>query len=404
MKTIYLAMPPYLPVPAVKGGAVETLAELFMDENEKQHRFDLVCFSVDCPEAREKAKQYRYTKFVFCNVQTRSCKARYAVSRPVHKVTRQRPYCLDDFHGGIYRAVKQCKPDLLIVEGGSCIDEYKKIAAWLGADRMALHVHTNTVNSCAANRVFGHLICVSEFTRREWQNKVAIADCHVLQNATRIARYDPADLQLAQSAAALREKLGYRPEDFVLLFCGRLTEVKGVRELIRAVLAIENDRIRLLVLGSANFSGADRTAYQKELLALVGRTDRVKFTGFIPNAATPAYYALAQAVVVPSLYEDPAPLVAIEGMAAGKAMIVTESGGMAEYVPAEGRILVRKEPEWIVEDLKRAIETLYPNGHSEALCKAMGEKNLAASKAYSEAAYYTRYSEIIEAICEGRRD
>jgi spore coat protein SA len=157
-------------------------------------------------------------------------------------------------------------------------------------------------------------------------------------------------------------------------------------------------------LGSANFSGADRTAYQKELLALVDRTDRVKFTGFIPNAATPAYYALAQAVVVPSLYEDPAPLVAIEGMAAGKAMIVTESGGMPEYVPAEGRILVRKEPEWIVEDLKRAIEMLYPNGHSEALCKAMGEKNLAASKAYSEAAYYTRYSEIIEAICEGRGD
>jgi glycosyltransferase involved in cell wall biosynthesis len=88
--------------------------------------------------------------------------------------------------------------------------------------------------------------------------------------------------------------------------------------------------------------------------------------------------------------------VAIEGMAAGKAMIVTDSGGVSEYVPDEGRILVRKEKEHIIDDLKNAIETLY---HDDVLRTTMKEKNLVASKSYSEGNYYIRFNEIIEDIC-----
>jgi spore coat protein SA len=393
MKTVYLAMPPYLPVPAVKGGAVETLAEMYIDENEKHRQFNLVCFSTDCPEAREKAKKYRYTEFIFINNHTKGSRVKYHVSRLIHKMTQCRPYFLDDYHGSIYRYVKKRKPDLLIVEGGSCINEYKKISKCIGASRMALHVHLNALNSNSAHKVFNHLISVSEFTQNEWKKKAVFADCHVLKNATIIGRYNPENFR---NTSAIRKKLGYKENDFVVIFCGRLTEVKGIRELIQAVLAIENNNVKLLVLGSANFSGASMTDYQKEIIELADRTDRVKFTGFIHNSEIPVYYNLAQVVAVPSVYEDPAPLVAIEGMAAGKAMIVTNSGGMPEYVPSEGRILVRKEKEYIIDDLKNAIETLY---RDDSLREAMGKKNLNASKMYSESTYYTRFSEIIEDIC-----
>ena len=47
---VFLVPPPELPVPAVKGGAVETLLEHLIFENEKQGKLELYCASIPDPD------------------------------------------------------------------------------------------------------------------------------------------------------------------------------------------------------------------------------------------------------------------------------------------------------------------------------------------------------------------
>ena len=42
-------------------------------------------------------------------------------------------------------------------------------------------------------------------------------------------------------------------DDFAVLYVGRLIQVKGILELMKAVLSIDDKHVKLLVVGSANF-------------------------------------------------------------------------------------------------------------------------------------------------------
>ena len=52
---VLLVPPPALPVPAVQGGAVETLVTRLLRENERCGQLDLLCASIPDPEAMAQA-------------------------------------------------------------------------------------------------------------------------------------------------------------------------------------------------------------------------------------------------------------------------------------------------------------------------------------------------------------
>ena len=56
---ICLIMPNVFPVPATKGGAVETLATNLLLENEKEGKINFTCFSIYEKEAAELSKKDR---------------------------------------------------------------------------------------------------------------------------------------------------------------------------------------------------------------------------------------------------------------------------------------------------------------------------------------------------------
>ena len=62
---VLLIPPPDLPVPAVQGGAVETLLTHLIRENEKQGRLDLLCASVPDEAARRAAEGLQHTKMLY---------------------------------------------------------------------------------------------------------------------------------------------------------------------------------------------------------------------------------------------------------------------------------------------------------------------------------------------------
>ena len=103
------------------------------------------------------------------------------------------------------------------------------------------------------------------------------------------------------------------------------------------------------------------TEYEEDLRKIAkGLDDKVLFTGFVPHHQILEVYRLADIGVVPSIYDDPAPLVVIECMAAGLPLIVTDSGGIPEYVADECAIIIKREDD-IVNGLKESLITLTEN-------------------------------------------
>lgn len=132
---------------------------------------------------------------------------------------------------------------------------------------------------------------------------------------------------------------GTRREVPVAGFAGRLDAAKGVEVLLRAV-ALEPD-LRLRVAGDG-----PRRRDLEALAGSLGIADRVEFLGALPPESLPAFYRSVDVIAVPSLttpsWVEQFGRVAIEAMASGTPVVVSDSGalphvvGDAALVVAEG--------------------------------------------------------------------
>lgn len=128
-----------------------------------------------------------------------------------------------------------------------------------------------------------------------------------------------------EATAALRAGLALEPGRPVVLYAGKLINIKSVDTIIRALhLAARSlqpgGRPYLVIVGD----GELRTSL--EALAKEFLPGDVRFVGFQPQSALPAWYALADVFVLPSTFE-PWGLVVNEAMNAGKPIIASDKVG-----------------------------------------------------------------------------
>jgi glycosyltransferase involved in cell wall biosynthesis len=110
-----------------------------------------------------------------------------------------------------------------------------------------------------------------------------------------------------------------------VLFVGRLVPHKGADVLIRAMVGLDAVAGPLTILGDGPERG--RLA---ELAATLGVA--VSMPGEAGRDAVAEAMQRAAVVVVPSTYQEPLGLVAIEAMAAGAIVVVSAVGGLIENV------------------------------------------------------------------------
>ncbi len=113
----------------------------------------------------------------------------------------------------------------------------------------------------------------------------------------------------------------------VILIAGRLTPDKGTVPLLQAMDMLRQrlPRMRLLALTARDMDEQIPAAYA-HLRAII------RAGGWLSGAELRAAYALADVVVVPSVYLDTFPTVNLEAMAAGKPVIATCFGGSPEII------------------------------------------------------------------------
>ena len=87
----------------------------------------------------------------------------------------------------------------------------------------------------------------------------------------------------------IRQRLGYRDDDHVIVFVANEYERKGFGPLLRAIAKLADPKLKLLAVGRL-----DPSTYAAEIGAL-GMTDRVRIQG--PTKDVWQYYAAADAFV-----------------------------------------------------------------------------------------------------------
>ncbi|QJW35983.1 glycosyltransferase family 4 protein [Cellulosimicrobium protaetiae] len=139
-------------------------------------------------------------------------------------------------------------------------------------------------------------------------------------------------------------------------FVGRVIRDKGVHVLLDAVRRLDRPDLQVTVVGRPGFAAdAPLTAYEQELRrAAAGTRTTVEFASFVPRPALPAILRSTDVLVVPSAWPEPFGLTALEGMAAGAAVVASDVGGLPEAV-GDGGLLV---PPGDVAALAEALEAL----------------------------------------------
>lgn len=394
MRKVCVIMGGVMPVPAVCGGAIETLVTSIAKKYSSKDGFQLTICSVYHPEAVQAAKQYPEVRFFWTHTRNMKYMFMHAIFLGIRMATGKCIRPLQRHYNEIAKLFRKEKFDLIIAEGGdtqAIID----IAKGYSRDQFANHIHIHYLPPENIVENYGHVIGVSEFVTKEYLKVCKTpVKAHILKNAIDVKRFSKKASE--EQKRMIRKKLGLSERDFVILYVGRIMEIKGVWELMQAVVDLKDEQIKLLIMGSANSGKNAFSSYERKVKKFAEQNKgRIKFTGYVDNAEVYKYAAVADVQCVPTLVEEAAGLVLIEAMAEGLPMIVTRSGGVMEYISKDTALII--EQENIVEKMKSAI--CYMKEHPEDR-RQMAENAKRQSKKYDEEIYYRNFVDIVYEIME----
>jgi D-inositol-3-phosphate glycosyltransferase len=249
----------------------------------------------------------------------------------------------------------------------------------LGYDLIHAHYWLSGRVATVLKEVWGAPLVVMFHTLARVKNRVAVADereqdgrgdveARLMANASRIVaatESDRADMVRYYHAAphnvtvisggadlsrfrpgrrsTARTELGFQTHVPLVLFVGRLQQLKGVDLLLEAFARLtqisrRGRHAKLLLIGGlppgapGRRAAEDRQAHRLARLASqLGIQDRVTFVGAVPHDQLPRYYQAADVTVVPSMHESFG-LVALESLACGTPVVASRVGGLVAIV------------------------------------------------------------------------
>ena len=395
MKKILVVISGGLPIPSIKGGAVETLIDMYLDENEKKGLYSFEVYSTYADNVEEYANKYKNSIFHYVHAET-FC---YKISRYTRAILNKILHLNVNFAfvNEVIKDIKKNKKenyyDLVIVENNAML---VNPLAKIFKNKIILHLHNDNVNCYVKDGLKTYHNCKTIYTVSEYikdrvetlgkENKVK-----VLMNGINQEQFHKSVNSITRET--IRNKFGISKDDVVFIFSGRVCDDKGVYELLQAFIELRKkyDNIKLLIVGGSFFSSTKKTKYIKSLIDLtVGFENSIVFTGYIPYNQMGTIYSAADVQVVPSKFDDPCPLTVLEGMCMGLPQIVSNCSGIPEEVCTDNAIKVERGN--IVVELKQAMEKLITN---EKTRKKMSLASLERSKQFDNKTYVDNFFKLV---------
>lgn len=388
-----------LPIPDVKGGAVERLITMVLDENEKNPRFDITVITSPDENAFILQQSYKHTNFV--NIKGYTCSL---LTNFVHKIqwhAENRFHLNSDWLvyliSPVSRWVIKHRREFEFFVG-ECAgpDFFCNASKIIGRNKFCIHLHANVISNPRYERSVGNVISVSNFIMNQFAKTSALSNERMAIVFNGIST-DLFNKKITMDEKKqIREKYGFKTDDFVIIFCGRIVPEKGVKELIEAVVLLNNPHIKLLILGSSHFGLGNIGDYPEKIKSLaLENKDKIFFSGFVNNYDLYKYHQIANIGVVPSIYNDPCPLSLFELITSGLPTIATKAGGMVEIGTEETTMFVPLEN--LVDNLEVGIKILYEDSD---LCEKMSKAALVRSHYFKRERFFNDFCETINRFIE----
>lgn len=203
-----------------------------------------------------------------------------------------------------------------------------------------------------------YVVAVSEFIRQRLCEGVSESQCApvvVVPNTVDLNRFVPETKKSKE-----------------ILFVGRLIPEKGALPLLQALQAVlpQFPQWRARFIGAWHFGQTTaQFPHERELLAMLkpDLRHRIRFDWYQPYEVTTDAFNRAAIAVVPSLWAEPFGRTALEGMAAGCAVIASNRGGLPEVIGEAG---LQVEPT--VEHLSVALTRLMSDDDYRQAIGALG--------------------------------
>ena len=379
-----------LPVPAIQGGAVENLVDMYLAYNDRFRLHDMTVYSIAPPTVAPQ-KDGATTHYAF--IRGNSLKAK--LWKTSSRLLRRKFFYHDSIEYYLHEALRQIRKeryDLIVVENrpGYALTLSRQCIV-----PCVVHLHNDFLYPGADHveeicRAFQCIISVSDYITGR-VNKVC-ADkkkCITVHNAIDVGTFHTA-------TPISRSEIGLADDDFVLVYSGRLIAEKGIMELIQAMNKLQHiPNLKLLIIGAGAYgNNQSPTPFTKQLRqeAEILEGDIV-FTGFIDYKDVPSYLKLADVAVLPSMWEEPFGLTVLESMAAGLPLITTHSGGIPEICTGVATIVERDS---IVENLVNAITDLYEHPQKR---KEMAQASLKRSMLFDKNTYAQSFFDALQDLC-----
>ena len=373
-----------LPLPPVKGGAVQNLIRAYLDENEQTGNDDITVFSIYDSDAEEEASNYKHCRFVYVQQSALLTDLSKDGIRGVRGASIR--YLRISYLRTIISWLRNHSCDMVLLENTPEFVEWIREAIPKKC-RLYLHLHNDWVNSSTkrAERKLEDLdkvICVSDFIASRVRTVGAGTCIETVHNGvpTTMKQFGSKEIH------EIRHELGIEDE-LTLIFTGRLVPEKGIDKLIEAMAKLgPNAGCKLLVLGSKLYGENITDKFLEGLKSTIRESHLEKavvFTGYIDYEKIPLYYRSADVGILPSIWDDPCPLTILECMKYGLPIVTTESGGIPELVDNKCAFVFDRDED-LPKNIAVAIRKLRDD---RGLLNQMSEASRRRSEQFSMQAY-----------------
>jgi glycosyltransferase involved in cell wall biosynthesis len=159
-----------------------------------------------------------------------------------------------------------------------------------------------------------------------------------------------------------KAKYGIQEDEKLILFLGRIHEIKGLDLLIKSFNEISNDNVKLAIVGGDyGFKGE-----LEKLIGKYGLNEKVVFPGVLTGKAKKEALVDCDIFVMPSRYES-FTTSGLEAMACSKPLILTKNNHIHTWVEGNAGLTCDFKPE----ELAKCISTLLDD---ETLCNTLGKQ------------------------------
>jgi len=189
---------------------------------------------------------------------------------------------------------------------------------------------------------------------RDWIKLAWLARWPVIANSRAMARALPMPATVIENAwddqVFHAEGAGGFAARTGAVFVGRLVSDKGAVIAVQAIARLHDagHAMPLTILGE----GPERAALTAEAERL-GVAGLVRFVGRQAPEGVAALLRAARYLLVPSLWEEPFGIVALEGIACGCLVVATDGGGLADAVGGAGLLVPRGDVDAMAAALTR---------------------------------------------------